>query len=203
MQSIAHLRHLRMSPRKVRLVAGLIRGMDVAEADAQLRYLPKAASLPVRKLLASAVANAEHNAKLTAANLFIGQIFVNQGPSLKRFRPRAFGRAAAIKKRTSHITIVLDERVPTQVGSHRLATASPTLPTPVMMNDRPRAAKKGVGRVHSEAGEEPTKEGAEKSEPMDVRRKGKHRHQEHEDARSGKKAGGFLKRLVNRRFGEK
>lgn len=203
MQSIAHLRHLRMSPRKVRLVAGLIRGMDIAEADAQLRHLPKAAALPLRKLLASAVANAEHNAKLAPANLFIGQIFVNQGPTLKRFRPRAFGRAASIKKRTSHVTIVLDERVPTQADSRKPIAASRSLLPPVMMSDRPRAAKKGVGRVHGEAAEEPTKEGAEKSEPMDVRRKGKHRHQEHEDARSGKKPGGFLKKLFTRRTGER
>ena len=200
MQTTAHLRHLRMSPRKVRLVAGLIRGMDVAEADAQLQHLQKAAALPIRKLLASAVANAEHNANLAAANLFVGQIFVNQGPALKRFRPRAFGRAAAIKKRTSHVSIVLDERVPTRADSRKPQAAN--VPPPVVMSDRPRAAKKGIGHVHDEA-EEPTKEGAEKSEPTDVRRQGKHRHQEHNDARSGKKFGGFLKRLVNRRLGEK
>ena len=100
---------LRMSPRKVRLVADLIRGMKAGEADTRLRFVPKAAALPVRKLLASAVANAGHNFKLQKEGLVVKSIFVNQGPTVKRFRARAMGRAAPIRKRTSHITIVLTE----------------------------------------------------------------------------------------------
>ena len=111
MEVKAQLRHLRISPRKVRLVAGLIRGMDVATAVAQLRFMQKAAARPVLKLLESAVANAEHNFKLAESNLFVKQITVDGGPVLKRWRARAFGRAASIRKHSSNILIVLDERV--------------------------------------------------------------------------------------------
>ncbi len=110
MEVIAKARHIRMSPRKVRLVADLVRGMDVDKAVAQLRYFRKAAARPVYKLVMSAVANAEHNFKLDAGGLFIKTITVDGGPTLKRFRARAFGRAAPIRKRSSHITVVLDER---------------------------------------------------------------------------------------------
>ncbi len=110
MEVIAKARHIRMSPKKVRLVVDLVRGMDVDRAAAQLRFYRKAASGPVLKLLQSAVANAEHNFKLSAGNLYIKKATVDGGPVLKRWRARAFGRAAGIKKRSSHITIVLEER---------------------------------------------------------------------------------------------
>jgi large subunit ribosomal protein L22 len=103
----AHVRYLRMSPRKVRLVVDLIRGMAIAPALAQLQFMPKAAATPVRKLLQSAIANAEHNFKLDRDTLFVKSALVNQGPTLKRWRPRAMGSAAPILKRTSHITLVL------------------------------------------------------------------------------------------------
>lgn len=99
-----------MSPRKVRLVAGLVRGLDVDRADAQLRFTSKAAARPVSKLLHSAMANASHNHKMSLDGLFVKAIMVNQGPTMKRWRARAFGRAAEIRKRTSHITIVLAKR---------------------------------------------------------------------------------------------
>lgn len=106
----AHHRYLRMSPRKVRLVVDAIRGLDVEPALAQLGFMPKAAARPVRKLLESAIANAEHNFKLSKEGLFIKAATVNQGPSLKRWRPRAMGSAAPILKRTAHITLVLDSK---------------------------------------------------------------------------------------------
>jgi large subunit ribosomal protein L22 len=108
----AHVRHLRMSPRKVRLVADLIRGMSVEPALSQLRFMSKAAALPIRKLLDSAIANATHNHQLEKNSLFVKAIMVNQGPVLKRWRPRAMGSAAPILKRTCHITIVLDSKEP-------------------------------------------------------------------------------------------
>jgi large subunit ribosomal protein L22 len=106
----AHVRFLRMSPRKVRLVVDAVRGMDVGRALAQLQFMSKAAARPVRKLIESAVANAEHNFKLSREALFIKAAAVNQGPTLKRWRPRAMGSAAPILKRTSHITVVLESR---------------------------------------------------------------------------------------------
>ncbi len=106
----AKLRHLRISPRKVRLVANLIKGLTIEEAERQLKFLTKRAALPILKLLNSAVANAENNNKLTKENLYISNIVVDVGPSLKRWRPRAMGRAFPILKRTSHITLTLDQK---------------------------------------------------------------------------------------------
>lgn len=110
MEVIAKARHIRISPKKVRLIVDLVRGMDVDRASAQLRFYKKAAARPVAKLLDSAIANAEHNFKLDASGLYIKKAVVDGGPVLKRWRARAFGRAAGIKKRSSHITIVLAER---------------------------------------------------------------------------------------------
>jgi len=109
MEVSAKLRFLRMSPQKVRLVVDMVRGLPVDEAEHQLAFLQKRATQPVLKLLKSAIANAENNSKLSKDNLFIKKITVDQGPTLKRWRPRAFGRAAMIKKKSSHITIILDE----------------------------------------------------------------------------------------------
>ena len=102
-----------MSPRKVRLVVDVIRGRSVEEAEHRLMYVQKLAVRPVLKLLKSAIANAENNFKLKKDNLFVKKAFVDMGPSLKRWKPRAFGRAASILKRSSHITIILDERTGT------------------------------------------------------------------------------------------
>ncbi|ANY67055.1 50S ribosomal protein L22 [Paenibacillus algorifonticola] len=106
----AHLRFVRIAPRKAQLVADLIRGKKVGEAIAILRHTPKSASPILEKLLNSAIANAEHNYQLDVNKLVISQAFVNQGPTMKRFRPRAMGRASKINKRTSHITLVVSEK---------------------------------------------------------------------------------------------
>ena len=109
-QAKAIARTVRIAPRKVRLVVDLIRGKQVGDAVAILRHTPKAASPVVEKVLKSAVANAEHNYELDINNLVVSEVFVDEGPTLKRFRPRAQGRASAINKRTSHITIVVSEK---------------------------------------------------------------------------------------------
>lgn len=106
----AHARFVRIAPRKAQLVADLIRGKQVGEAIAILRHTPKAASPILEKLLNSAIANAEHNNELDVNNLVVSQVFANQGPTMKRFRPRAMGRASRINKRTSHITLVVSEK---------------------------------------------------------------------------------------------
>jgi large subunit ribosomal protein L22 len=102
-------RYVRISSRKIKIVIDLIRGKSVKEAQAILMFTPKAASEPVAKLLKSAIANAENNLDLSADTLYVAEAFANQGPTLKRFTPRAQGRATPIRKRTSHITIVLDQ----------------------------------------------------------------------------------------------
>jgi len=106
----AKARYIRMSPRKVRLVVDLIRGMTVGEARSQLKFMKKAAAEPVLKLLNSAVANAQHNFNMDTKELYIKQIKADGGPVLGRWRARAFGRAAPIRKRTTHITIVVSEK---------------------------------------------------------------------------------------------
>jgi large subunit ribosomal protein L22 len=108
----ATARYVRMSPNKTRRVIDLIRGMPAVEAQAVVKFDPHAASEPVGKVLNSAIANAEHLAhvrsqRLDTQELFVSEAFVDEGPTLKRFRPRAQGRAYRIRKRTSHITIVV------------------------------------------------------------------------------------------------
>lgn len=103
----ATLRYLRMSPRKVRLVIDAVRGMSAVKAETRLQFIQKGAAEPVLKLLRSAMANAEHNNKLRKEDLTIKTITADGGPMIKRSRARAFGRAAPIRKRTTHITIVL------------------------------------------------------------------------------------------------
>jgi large subunit ribosomal protein L22 len=106
----AHANQVRIAPRKAQLVVDLIRGKQVGEAIAILRHTPRSASPIVEKLLNSAIANAEHNYQLDVNKLIVSQVFVNQGPTMKRFMPRAMGRASRINKRTSHITLVVSEK---------------------------------------------------------------------------------------------
>lgn len=105
----AEARYVRTSARKARLVADLVRGVPVADAQATLAYSTRAAAVPVRKVLQSAVANADHNHGLDARELVVARITVDEGPTIKRFRPRAQGRATPIMKRTCHITIHVAE----------------------------------------------------------------------------------------------
>ena len=107
----ATLKYARISSRKVKIVADLIRGKDVDEALAIVKFTPKASSEIIEKLLKSAIANAENNHNMKQNNLYVAEIYANQGPTLKRIRPAAKGSAVRIRKRTSHITIVLRERV--------------------------------------------------------------------------------------------
>jgi large subunit ribosomal protein L22 len=106
-RSKATVRYARLTPMKARRVVNLIRGMDVAAAASVLQFSPQAASEPVAKLLASAVANAENNQGIDPTTLIVDVAYVDEGPTLKRFQPRAQGRAFRIRKRTCHITIEL------------------------------------------------------------------------------------------------
>lgn len=110
MEARAHVKFVRISPRKVRIVCDLIRGKDIDAAAAIIMNTPKAASEPILKLLKSAVANAENNFEMDPDNLYVSEIFADAGPIIKRFRPRAHGRGYRINKRTSHITLVVKER---------------------------------------------------------------------------------------------
>lgn len=102
-------KHIRISPQKARLVADMVRGRAVGEAVSMLEYTPKAASQYISKLINSAVANCSNIEGVDIDTLFVKEIYVGQGPTLKRFRARAMGRGTRILKRTCHITVVLDE----------------------------------------------------------------------------------------------
>ena len=110
MEAKAVARTVRISPRKARQVVDLIRGKDINEAYTILKFTPHKGSAIVTKVLKTDVANAEHNYDMNTENLFVSATYVDQGPSLKRFKPRAMGRADGITKRTSHITVVVSER---------------------------------------------------------------------------------------------
>ena len=110
MEAKAYLKYLRISPRKVQIVADLIRGKDVGTAMAILMQTPKAASEPMMKLLKSAVANAENNFNMDVEKLVDTEVFATPGPILKRVMPRAQGRAYRINKRTSHVTLAVAEK---------------------------------------------------------------------------------------------
>ena len=111
----AQAKYVRTSARKARLVCDQIRGKDVAEAQAILAFTPRAVAKPWAKLLTSAIANAEHNHELVSEDLRVLAVYADEGPTIKRFRPRAMGRATSIRKRTSHLTIALAPKT----GSNR------------------------------------------------------------------------------------
>ena len=128
-------RHVRISPMKARRVVNLVRGLPAKEALTVLQFAPQAASEPVYKVLASAIANAENNERLDPDSLLVSEAYVDEGPTLKRFRPRAQGRAYRIRKRTCHITIEVES-----VASAAVAAAS-------RRQRRPRRAKATEGRA--------------------------------------------------------
>jgi large subunit ribosomal protein L22 len=116
MEARAQARYVRVTPQKARRVVDLIRGMHAADAQSLLKFAPQAASEPIGKVLDSAIANATNNLNLDPTTLVISQAFIDEGPTMKRFRPRAQGRAFRIRKRTSHITVVVDSRDGVRVG---------------------------------------------------------------------------------------
>ena len=145
MEVIAKLRYLRIAPRKVRLVADLVRGKSVEEATHILNFTRKRAAKPILKLLNSAIANASHNFQLKKENLYISKIVVDEGPKLKRWRPRARGVAYEIQKKTSHITLVLAE-IENKNSKRKSQKSKPSLPDgqaqPKSQNEKLKPKKK-------------------------------------------------------------
>ncbi len=129
MEAFAKARFVRMAPRKTRLLVALVRGLNVAAARAQLNFSKKQSSLPILKVLNSAVANATENLKLDPASLVVSKAWVDEGPSFFRFTPKAHGRATPIRHRMSHITIVVESRevaapVAKQVRTYKKTTSA-------------------------------------------------------------------------------
>ena len=152
-QQTAQLNHLHIAPRKVRLLANTLKGLPVQEAEAQLLMRTQRAAGPLLKLLRSAIANSINNQRLERNKLFVSKIVVNQGPVLKRFLPRAMGRATPLHKRTSHVTLMLGELE--KASSPRFDIAPPikkekktkkeTAKKPKIQEKRREAAKKEKG----------------------------------------------------------
>lgn len=147
MDVVAKLRYFRVSPRKVRLVLDLIRGLNVEIAEQQLMNLPKASSLPLLKLMRSAQANAEHNFKLNKNDLYVKQAFADEGPKLKRFMPRAMGRATPVLKRMSHVTIILAPTASRMKGipapHSKKGTVKPAV-KPAIVSAKPASKKSSI-----------------------------------------------------------
>ena len=110
MEAKAVARYIRISPQKARLVADVVRGLEVDKAITTLRFMPKKGARILRKVIESAVANASQSQEIDVDTLYVKTVFIDGGPTIKRIRPRAMGRASRILKRTSHITVVLDEQ---------------------------------------------------------------------------------------------
>jgi large subunit ribosomal protein L22 len=134
----AQLTNYRQSPRKVRLVAGLVRGMQVTAADAELTFLAKRSADPIKKLLASAVANAKANFSAKEENLYIKEMRVDKGVTMRRSQPRSHGMATRINKRSSHVLVVLEEREPKAKKSAKAA------PVKAPKAAKPKAVKKAT-----------------------------------------------------------
>lgn len=188
-------KYIRISPKKARLVADVIRGLEVNSAISQLNFLSKRASKYILKTLNSAIANAEHNFGLQKNNLYIKNILINEGPALKRWKARAFGRAAPIKKRSSHIEVILEEIQPGKLKKMvpKITTQKSTVPL---------KGESGVAVAKKELQppeEIKTKISESKPEIFDVRRKGKRRTMQHRDKLGLKKTGGVLKRIFRRK----
>jgi large subunit ribosomal protein L22 len=147
----ASARYVRMAPMKVRRVIDLIRGLEARQALSVLQFVPQAASEPVAKVLASAVANAEHNKQLDPESLIVTVAYVDEGPAITRFRPRAQGRAFKIKKRTSHITIEVEAVVvATPARSGRKAAAAPAKAAPAKTAAKAPASKTAAKKTLAE-----------------------------------------------------
>ena len=153
MEARAQARYVRVTPMKARRVVDLIRGMQASDAQDVLRFAPQAASEPVGKVLASAIANATNNHAMDARQLVVAQAFVDEGPTLKRIRPRAQGRAYRIGKRTSHITVIVSDGTVAAVAPK--ATKKPAAA-------KPEKADKAEKPTAEQA---PAKEAAKKAAP--------------------------------------
>lgn len=217
MQVTAKAKYIKMSPRKIRLVSDMIKGMKVSEALNQLQYIPKSACRPLQKLINSGIAAAENDLQLKKDNLFIKNILVNEGPTLYRWQPRAFGRATPLRKRSAHILLILDELVPTakakKTGKKKKEKEEiPVIEKPEDLTSKPKVSPKGkIPKQQKPVKEEVPldekreisrkieEEKGEGKEIFDPRREGKHRHKQHVDKREMKGSKGFLKKVFKRK----
>jgi large subunit ribosomal protein L22 len=172
MEVKAKVKYIRISPRKVRLVVDAIRGLGVKKAFDQLDFINKRAAKPIKKLIESGVSNAENNFELKSDNLFVKEIKVDEGPTFKRWMPRAYGRATPIRKRTSHINLTLGELV----DSGEKKGKKPEVEDPIKLGEK----KEEVKDVKKDNKKEPKKEKKESTEE-----KGKEAFDQRSEGRGG------------------
>lgn len=195
MEVTAKLKDFRMSAKKIRLVTNLVKNMPVIEAQGQLGILNKKVALPILKLLNSVIANAENNFNLKKENLYIKNILVDEGQTLKRWRPRAFGRATPIRKRTAQVEIILDEKI----ASVQIKKKIEKLEKPQLVENKPVESRQALP-VTEEETSAPVELDQDKSEKIvDVTRQGKHRHQQHLDQTKIKSSEGKIKKFFRRK----
>lgn len=185
MEVKAKVKHIRISPRKVRLVADLVRGMGVEKAIDQLNFTNKWAKRPIKKLIESAIANATNNFELEESNLFIKEIKVDEGATLKRWMPRAHGRATPLRKRTSHISLVLGEIK----DSGEKKAKKQKVEAPVKLGETPKEDKKEAKKDAKKVTNKNSKDKDEKSEKgkdiVDPRSEGRGGHTKAEGSSKG------------------
>ncbi len=191
MEIKAKAKHIRMSPRKVRLVADAVRGKEAENAISQLKFINKLAAKPVAKLINSAMASAEHDFEIEKDNLKIAEIKVDEGPTLKRWTPRAHGRATPIRKRTSHISLVLAEIK----ESGKKEAKKQKIEAPVKLGTKPKEDE-GV-KVKEVKKEKETSTEEEGKQIIDPRGEGRGGHTKIE----GKSHKGFMGKMFRRKSG--
>ncbi len=203
MKITAKAKYIRMSPRKVRLVADVIRGMKIKDVLDQLKFINKKAAGPIIKLINSAIANAEHNYELDKDNLLLSEIRIDEGPTLHRWMPRAHGRATPIRKRSSNISLVLSEIK----DSGKVKSKKQEIESPLKLDKQPKKeASKPVlqGRESDSRSDNSAKQNkddnieAEKGmEAIDPRMEGKGKHTKIEGGRKK----GFVGKVFRRKSG--
>jgi large subunit ribosomal protein L22 len=199
MQVTAQVKYLRMSPKKLRLIADVVRGMKVETAIDSLAFINKQAKKPVIKLINSAISNAVNNLNLKKENLYIKEIKVDMAGMLKRWQFKAHGRATPLRKRNAHILIVLEELVPTKAKVKKDKAEKPA----VKVKSLEGLKEKLPSQKPEVKDEKVTKEQEQgvKEEFLDVRSEGKHRHKQNLDKRQMKGDKGFIKKIFNRKSG--
>lgn len=193
MEVKAQAKYIRMAPRKIRLVADVVRGLEISQALDQLNFINKKSAKPIIKLLNSAVANATNNFELEKNNLYIKEIRVDEGTTMDRWMPRARGRATPIRKRTSHLSVVLGELV----ASGKTSSKKQKIAAPVKLGSKPKEDE-GVKIKGGKAEDKKVSEDQEKGKQIyDPRMEGKDRRARIE----GKTTGGFVKKMFRRKSG--
>lgn len=198
MEIKAKANHVKMSPRKIRLVVDVIRGMEANKALDQLRFAKKLAAKPIIKLVASAIANAVNNFELDKDNLFVKEIRVDDGPTVYRWMPRAHGRATPLRKRTSHVTLALGEIK----DSGTKKAKKQKIEAPIKLGEEPKETKEDLKNLnkkkHIKDEENPSETEEEKGKEIkDPRMEGRGGHARME----GKNQKGFMGKMFRRKSG--